>query len=121
MERERLVSIVGGRAVKYVGLKKPSQIIPFKGKFPLLEPYQIALYNEAIQSTEKIEDLSEEFQKVTEKGNRIAILEEGFKKYLSEYNITVDDFMKLSNSDKSDKLMNWLNRDCIDFSQLTIK
>ena len=91
MERERLVSIVGGRAVKYVGLKKPSQIIPFKGKFPLLEPYQIAL------------------------------LEEGFKKYLSEYNITVDDFMKLSNSDKSDKLMNWLNRDCIDFSQLTIK
>ena len=121
MKRERLVSVVGGRAVKYVGLKKPSQIIPFRGNFPLLEPYQIALYNEAIQNTEKLEDLSEEFQKATEKGNRIALLEEGFQRYLESYNISVDAFMKMKNTDKSDKLMNWLNHDCIDFSQLTIK
>lgn len=121
MERERLVSVVGGRAVKYVGLKKPSQIIPFKGNFPLLEPYQIDLYNEAIQNTEKLEDLSDEFQKATEKGNRIALLEEGFQRYLESYNISVDAFMKMKNTDKSDKLMNWLNHDCIDFSQLTIK
>lgn len=121
MERERLVSVVGGRAVKYVGLKKPSQIIPFRGNFPLLEPYQIDLYNEAIQNTEKLEDLSDEFQKATEKGNRIALLEEGFQRYLESYNISVDAFMKMKNTDKSDKLMNWLNHDCIDFSQLTIK
>ena len=121
MERERLVSVVGGRAVKYVGLKKPSQIIPFKGNFPLLEPYQIDLYNEAIQNTEKLEDLSDEFQKATEKGNRIALLEEGFQRYLESYNISVDAFMKMKNTDKSDKLMDWLNHDCIDFSQLTIK
>ena len=121
MKRERLVSVVGGRAVKYVGLKKPSQIIPFRGNFPLLEPYQIDLYNEAIQNTEKLEDLSDEFQKATEKGNRIALLEEGFQRYLESYNINVDAFMKMKNTDKSDKLMNWLNHDCIDFSQLTIK
>lgn len=121
MERERLVSVVGGRAAKYVGLKKPSEIIPFRGNFPLLEPYQIALYNEAIQNTEKLEDLSDEFQKVTEKGNRIALLEEGFQRYLESYNISVSDFIKMKNNDKSDKLMNWLNHDCIDFSQLKIK
>ena len=121
MERERLVSVVGSRASKYVGLKKPSKIIPFKGKFPLLEPYQIALYNEAIQNTEKLEDLSKEFQKITEKGNRIALLEQGFQRYLESYNISVDMFMKMKNSDKSDKLINWMNKDCIDFSQLIIK
>jgi len=87
----------------------------------LLEPYQIALYNEAIQNTEKLEDLSDEFQKATEKGNRIALLEEGFQRYLESYNVSVDAFMKMKNTDKSDKLMNWLNHDCIDFSQLTIK
>ena len=73
------------------------------------------------QNTEKLEDLSDEFQKVTEKGNRIALLEEGFQRYLESYNISVDAFMKMKNTDKSDKLMNWLNHDCIDFSQLTIK
>lgn len=121
MERERLVSVVGGRASKYVKLKKPSQIIPFKGNFPILKSYQINSYYEAIRNTNSIDDLSEEFQKVTEKGNRIAILEEGFKRYLSDYNITVYDFLKLSDYEKSDKLIDWCNRDDIDLSQLTIK
>lgn len=116
-----MVSVMGGRASKYVTLKKPSQIIPFKGKFPLIEPYQTQAYYEAIQSTDKLEDLSEEFQDVTEKGNRIALLEQGFIEYLAGFNITVESFLKLNNSEKSDKLINWLNHDCIDFSQLTIK
>lgn len=121
MGRERLVSVMGGRASKYVALKKPSKIIPFKGKFPLVELYQQRDYFEAIQGTEKLEDLSKEFQEITEKGNRIALFEEGFKMYLDSYGITVDDFLKLSNADKSDKLLDWLNKDCIDLSQLTIK
>lgn len=121
MNRERKLSVMGGRASKYVTLKKPSQIIPFKGKFPLIEPYQEKAYYDAIQSTDNLEDLSKEFQEATEKGNRIAILEDGFKQYLAGFNLTPSEFLKLSNSDKSDKLMNWLERDCIDFSQLTIK
>lgn len=121
MERERLVSIVGARASRYVDLKTPSKIIPFKGNFPLLETYQVASYYEAIQNTMNLEDLSEEFQRVTEKGNRIALMEEGFKEYLESYNISVDAFMKMKNTDKSDKLLDWLNKDCIDLSQLTIK
>lgn len=119
--RERKLSVIGGRASKVVALKKPSQLIPFRGDFPLLEQYEVKPYLEAIQSSENIEDLSERFQKVTELGNRIVLLEDGFVRYLSGFNISPDDFMKLSNSDKSDKLMSWLNHDCIDFSQLKIK
>lgn len=121
MNRERLVSVMGGRASKVVALKKPSKLIPFKGNFPLIEPYQEQEYYEAIQSTERMEDLSKEFQEITEKGNRIVVLENGFKEYLSGFNISPEDFLKLSNSEKSDKLISWLNHDCIDFSQLTIK
>lgn len=119
--RERKLSVIGGRASKVVALKKPSQLIPFRGNFPLLEQYEIKPYLEAVQSSENIEDLSERFQKVTELGNRIVLLEDGFVRYLAGFNISPDDFMKLSNSDKSDKLMSWLNHDCIDFSQLKIK
>ena len=86
-----------------------------------IEQYEIKPYLEAVQSSENIEDLSERFQKVTELGNRIVLLEDGFVRYLAGFNISPDDFMKLSNSDKSDKLMSWLNHDCIDFSQLKIK
>ena len=119
--RERKLSVMGGRASKVVALKKPSNLIPFKGNFPLLEQYEIKPYLEAIQSTENIEDLSERFQKITELGNRIVLLEEGFIGYLAGFNISPDDFSKMSNSDKSDKLISWLNHDCIDFSQLKIQ
>ena len=120
MSRERVVSIVGGRASRYVTLKRPSKLIPFKGKFPLLEPYQMEAYSEAIQSTQYMEDLPKEFQDITEKGNRIGIMEDSFKSYLADFNLTPYDFLELNDSDKSDMLMNWLNRDCLDFSQLTI-
>jgi hypothetical protein len=121
MNRERKLSVMAGRASKVVALKKPSNLIPFRGKFPLLEAYQVKPYLEAVQSTDNLEDLSEEFQKITEKGNRIVVLEDGFKQYLSGFGISPSDFDNLSNSEKSDKLINWMAHDCIDFSQLTIK
>lgn len=119
--RDRLVSVVGGRASLYVCKKKPSEFIPFKGNFPLIRPYQMEDYMNEVSSKMWIEDMSPEFQKATMDGNRIALFEEGFKNYLNSYNITTDMFLKMSNSDKSDKLISWLEHDGIDFSQLTIK
>lgn len=119
--RERLVSVLGGRACHYVDLKTPSKLIPFKGNFPLLEPYRMREYYEAIQNTNYISELSEEFQEVTMKGNKIALMEEGFIDYLRSLNISRQEFLQLSNSEKSTKLIEWMNKDCLDFSQLTIK
>lgn len=121
MNKERLVSVVAGRANKVVGLKKPSEIIPFKGKFPLLEPWQTEVFHKAIQETTNIEDLPEDIQNIVMKGSRIVIMEEGFQRYLNENGLQKSDFLKLSNSEKSNYLVNWMNRDCIDYSQLTIK
>lgn len=121
MNRERLVSVVAGRANKYVSLKKPSDLIPFKGKFPLLEPWQSEAFHKAIEETERIEDLPKDIQDIVMKGSRIALMVEGFQSYLNKNGMQPSDFQKLSNSKKSDYLVGWMNEDCIDFSQLTIK
>lgn len=120
MNKERLVSVVGGRANKVVGLSKPSELIPFKGKFPLLEPYQMESFHKAIEETMYIDDLPEDIQSVVMKGNRIVLLEQGFQKYLSEVGMKISDFLNLNNSDKSNYLVQWMNKDCIDFKQLKI-
>lgn len=119
--RDRLVSVIGARASRYVDKKKPSELIPFKGKFPLLESYQIEDYYNEIQNKMYIDDMSPEFQKATISGNRIGLFEESFIDYLKKFNITKEVFLKMNNSDKSDKLVNWLAEENIDFSQLTIK
>lgn len=121
MSKERLVSVVGGRANRVVSLAKPSELIPFKGKFPLLEPWQSESFHKAIEETMYIDDLPEDIQSIVMKGNRIVLLEQGFQKYLSEVGLKVSDFLKLSNSEKSNYLIQWMNKDCIDFDQLKIK
>lgn len=121
MSKERLVSVVGGRANRVVSLAKPSELIPFKGKFPLLEPWQAESFHKAIEETMYIDDLPEDIQSIVMKGNRIVLLEQGFQKYLSEVGLKVSDFLKLSNSEKSNYLIQWMNKDCIDFDQLKIK
>lgn len=120
MNRERLVSVVGGRANRVVNLSKPSKLIPFKGKFPLLEPYQMESFQKAIQETMYIDELPEDIQNVVMKGNRIVLLEQGFQKYLSEVGLKVSDFLSLSNSEKSNYLIQWMDKDCIDYNQLKI-
>ena len=117
MNRERLVSVVGGRANKFVSLKKPSELIPFKGKFPLLEPWQSKAYHKAIEETEKIEDLPKDIQDIVMKGNRIALLVDGFQMYLNNNGLQPSDFLKLTNATKSDYLVGWMNEDCIEFPQ----
>lgn len=120
MSKERLVSVVGGRANRVVSLSKPSELIPFKGKFPLLEPYQEESFHKAIEETMYIEELPEDIQNTVMKGNKIVLLEQGFQKYLSENGLAVSDFLKLSNSEKSNYLIQWMNKDCIDYNQLKI-
>lgn len=120
VNREQLVSVVGGRAARFVNTSKPSELIPFKGKFPLLETWEVRAYQKAIQGTELIENLPPRFQEIVMKGSRMALMEQGFRQYLSQRNISEVDFQKLDSPHKSDYLIDWMNTDCIDFSSLKI-
>ena len=60
------------------------------------------------------------FQKVATEGQRIALMEQGFKEYLAKRAVTPADFVKLSNADKSDYLLDWMNTNSISVEALKI-
>ena len=118
---DKIVSVVAGKADNYVRSKKPSEIIPFRGKFPLLEYMDYDEWSKAIGTTKYLEDLPEKWQRVALLGARVSDFEESFKRYLLEYGLSEDDFLKLENTEKSDKLVDWMERERISWEMLHLK
>ena len=118
--RLRTTSVVGGMASPYINRKQPSALIPFKGDLPMLNDIDTITFREAICETLSLDELSSEFQRVATEGYRIAVMEEGFTAYLRERAITPDDFVKLSNSEKSDYLLDWMNLNSLGLESLKI-
>lgn len=118
--RLRTTSVVGGMASPYINRKHPSALIPFKGDLPMLNDIDTLTFRDAIRETLSLEELSPEFQRVATEGYRIAVMEEGFTTYLRERAITPDDFVKLSNSEKSDYLLDWMNLNSLGLESLKI-
>lgn len=116
----RTTSVVGGMASPYVNLKQPSKLIPFKGDLPMLNDIDAIKFRDTIRETLSLDELSPLFQRVATEGYRIAVMEEGFIAYLRERAITPDDFVKLSNADKSDYLLDWMNTNSISVEALKI-
>lgn len=116
----RTTSVVGGMASPYVNLKQPSKLIPFKGDLPMLNDIDAIKFRDTIRETLSLDELSPLFQRVAMEGHRIAIMEDGFTRYLRKQGITPADFVKLSNADKSDYLLDWMNTNSISVEALKI-
>ena len=117
----RLVSRVAVKAKKFVIQKQPSQLIPFKGTFPIIPLYQIDSYVQETREKAYIHEMTPEFQKAAIQGYEMAVLEDGFTEYLLRSGITVPDFLRLKNSEKATYLMRWLDTDKIPYEKLNIK
>lgn len=118
--RNLTTSVVGGAASRYIDRKRPSELIPFRGEFPMLNDIDAREFRKAIQETLTLDELSPLFQKVATEGQRIALMEQGFKEYLAKRAVTPADFVKLSNADKSDYLLDWMNTNSISVEALKI-
>jgi len=116
-----LVSTVGTLAKAYLLKKKPSELIPFKGDFPLMKNFEYPHLIEDMDKTMLLSDLKPEYQEAIRKGFQIYLLENGFKEYLENDGTELSKFLSLDNSNKSTKLIDFLNKNCIDFTSLTIK
>ena len=116
----RTTSVVGGMASPYINRKQPSVLIPFKGDLPMLNDIDAFAFRDAIRETLSLDELSVEFQRVAIEGHRIAVMEAGFTAYLRERAITPDDFVKLSNTEKSDYLLDWMNLNSLGLESLKI-
>ena len=67
-----------------------------------------------------LEDCSEWVQKAVLRGKRICDLDRGFKNYLNENNISIDDFLKKSNADKSTELVRFFNANSLTLDNLKV-
>jgi hypothetical protein len=115
-----LVSVFAGKANHYIREEKPSELIPFKGEFPLLPEYRSSDYNEIIFNTEYLEDCPEWAQKIILNGERIYEIENGFKDYLNTNHIPIEKFMKMKSSDKATELIRFFNANSLTFDSLKI-
>lgn len=108
-----MCSVVGGMASRFVDRAVPSQLIPFRGEFPLLDEIEARRFREAIRSTMWIEELSPKFLYAAVEGSRMYTLEAKFLKYLWSRALTADDFTKLEAAERSDYFRNWMDTDAV--------
>lgn len=107
-------------AMPYISTKKPSEYVPFKGKLPLLEPWQEELYQEQITEHEYFDDMEVWAKDIILKAQKIRAIDRGFKEYL-EQNGLLTTFFSLDNSQKATELVRFFNANCISFDALNIQ
>ena len=119
--RDRMCSVAGGMAGLLVDREIPSRLIPFRGKFPLLNMIEAIRFREAIRSTMWIEDLPPKFLYAAAEGSRIARLEREFRHYLSRNGLKSGDFEKLEDAEKSEWLRWWMEDGSVSADDLVVK
>lgn len=119
--RDRMCSVAGGMASLLVDQEIPSRLIPFRGKFPLLDMIEARRFRDAIRSTMWIEDLPPKFLYAAAEGSRIARLEREFRHYLSRNGLKSGDFEKLEDAEKSEWLRWWMEADSVSADDLVVK
>lgn len=106
-------------AMPYISTIKPSEYIPFKGKLPLLQPWQEELYSEQINKHKYFDDLETWVKDIILKAKKIRAIDKGFQEYL-EMNGLLTTFFSLDNSQKATELVRFFNANCISFEVLKI-
>ena len=115
-----VLSKIAGLVQPYIREKKPSEYVPFKGQFPLLEPNQYEDYQKEIEGKMWLEDCSDWVQDIILKGEQIAIIDRGFVKFLRDNN-KYTDFISMKSSEKADELIRYMNANCMELSAIRIQ
>ena len=118
--KKLLVSKYAGKAERVINSKKPSNLIPFKGKFPLLPQWRRDEWNEIIDNNMYTEDCPTWAQDIMFQGSRIVDIEDNFVYYLQQNNIPIEDFKKKNNSDKATELVRFFNANSLTLDSLVI-
>ena len=83
-----------GTAINVVFAKEPSDLIPFKGEFPIVPEWRVRQFYEVEHSYSRLEDCPEWFQQAVIKGCEIDAIDKGFRNWLDKRNIKIDDYKK---------------------------
>jgi len=95
------------------------KFLPFIGEFPIVpQPYQSGFLTRAEW---EFDNLPQSVQDIINEADKIKSLELGFKEYLKKCSVSEDEFLKLSEEDRSSQVDAWMNYNGIPDGMLEIK
>lgn len=104
----------------YIDKKRPSQLLPFRGNFPILNPAQMDLFRIACENKTYMDEIPDWAQQAIIKAQRIATIENGFKEHLLKNGI-LPEYMKMNGKDKAEEIKRFFNTTILDIEDLEIK
>ena len=103
----------------YVSAKKPSGLLPFRGQFPLLQPWQEDAFRKGTNGKHYLEECEPWIQSILIKAQHIADVERGFEKYLYENGIN-QEYMKMNGKAKAAEITRFLSANSLTVDDLII-
>ena len=119
MERILLFDVLNS-TMKIIKAKRPSQLLPFKGNFPLINPGQEPLFNAGCEGKTYLDECEPWIQQALIKAQRIADIEKGFFEYLKRNNLDVS-YYKMNGKEKAAEIKRFFNTIILDVTDLEIK
>ena len=117
----KLTSIRIGKINKILTLKKPCDILPFKGHFPLVEENEYEFFLKQTLKSPYFDELDEKIKMKVMKAEKIIFFHNSFKKYLIEVEeLGSKGFKLLSKESEQEVFYRWLFKNKLDVGILNI-
>lgn len=119
MDKNTTVFDAANRVLGTVVAEKPSPFIPFKGKFPLLEPCLEEEYQKEVTTSKLLSEAPIWVQDIILKATKIQNIEDSFVEYL-KMNGIFHDWKTMKSTDKATELIRFLNANSMSLEYLNI-
>ena len=120
MDKKIILFDVLNDTMSIVMEEEPGRLIPFKGDFPLVEPWQEELFRKGTDGKMYLEECEPWIQDILIKAQRIHDIEDGFCEYLKSNNI-FQIYNKMDAKRKVFEISRFLKASSLDVTSLTIK
>jgi hypothetical protein len=109
-----------GKVSSVLYKKKPCDLLPFKGKFPLVDPNDQKVFLDKTMETHLYKDCSDAIKSVVVKAEKIVFIHDAFCDFLDLKAMSKADFKSKNPKTKQDLLYSFLFSNCMDIGVLEI-
>lgn len=120
VHRNGMTSIRVGKVTDVLYENKPSKLLPFKGKFPIVESLDITTFLNRTMLHHNFEDLDNDVKLLIRRGEQVKWLHNSFVQYLETKGIGENQFTAKNPKIKLDILYDWLFSNKMDIGILEV-
>lgn len=120
MKRNKITSIRIGKITDVLYEKKPSDLLPFKGKFPIVDPLDANAFLKRTMKHHFFEELPNDIKLATRRAEKVKWLHDRFYDYLKDEGIGVEQFKAKNPKTKQDILFDFLFSNKMDLPILEV-